>query len=312
MDAIGSRRDEAAHPVEGRPWEEERARRGAVPAPERAHGVPGGWWVRLLALPVAAAALWGLHHLVDRAGLLEVRRIVLEGCERVAPERVRDLLLEQEGTSLLTLNRSRAARRLEAHVPIRSAAVSKRFPHELHVRIRERKPVALVEIQGALCALDTQGVVLYPVRAGDPLLDLPVITGLADRAWVLGAPDRGPTVQASLGLLRALDRSGLPARAVEIRADPEQGVSLVLAGFSAEIRVGWDAFPERLQLLARALPALARSPQGIEFVDLRFDGQVVAQRRVSDREGPVPKSAAAGRGHGAPKVGRRGDGPPRA
>jgi len=281
-------------------------------------GVPGGRgparmprlaWV--LAILLLVPALWGLVPVFERSPLFEVREIHVEGCERMTPEAVRALLREVEGTSLIALSSARISRGLESRVPIQNASVIKRFPNGLLVRIRERTPVARVEIGDTWCALDGQGVVLYPVRPEDGS-DLPVITGLKDRAWVFGRPDRGPRVQSALGLLRALEHSRLPGKVSRIHADPDQGMSFFLEGFAAEIRAGWEAFPSRLDLLAEALPALARAPQAACSVDLRFRDQIVVRKGAPGEEPVSPQDpVTVGGGRGARKVGKRGDGAPR-
>jgi cell division protein FtsQ len=239
-----------------------------------------GWFlVCILLLP----ALWKMVRIFEQSSLFVVREVRVEGCERMTPEAVRALLRHVEGASLLSLDSARISRSLEEHVPIRNASVIKRFPGRLLVRVRERTPAALVEIRDTLCYLDLQGVVLYPARPGDPL-DLPLITGLADRAWLFGRPDRGPMVQGALSLLRVLNRSRLPGRLSEIHVDPDQGMSFFLEGFPVEVRVGWEAFPVKIKRLKDVLPRLAADPDGVLAVDLRFRDQVIVQKAETVHE----------------------------
>ena len=264
-----------------------------------------GWVLTLL---VFVPGLCGLVPVLERSPLFEIREILVEGCDRVNPETVRALLREEEGASLLALSSARVARKLEAHAPVGNASVIKRFPHALLVRIRERTPVALVEIQGTLCALDDQGVLLYPLEPGASP-DLPLITGRLDGSWVPGRPNMGPAVQGALSLLGALDRTGLAARVREIRTDPEEGITFFLEGFSLEIRAGWEDFPARLALLAEVLPVLARDGHG--FVDLRFRDQIVVGEGIPAHERGFLQDHAARCGTGAPEARRQEGGPPR-
>jgi len=223
----------------------------------------------------------------------------------MTPEEVRVLLRDTLGASLLSLDSARISRALEEHVPIRNASVIKRFPSRLQVRIRERTPAALVKIRDTLCYLDLQGVVLYPVRPGDPL-DLPLITGLEERPWLFGRPDRGPMVQGALSLLRTVNRIRFPGRLSEIHVDPDQGMSFFLEGFPVEVRVGWKGFSSRIERLKGVLPRLAEDPEGVLSVDLRYQGQVIVQKaktvheRLSWRR-PLTERTAGGWKGGRPE-----------
>jgi cell division protein FtsQ len=214
---------------------------------------------------------------LERSPLFVLREVQIEGCQRTTPETVRSLIGAPEGRSLLLLDSARISRTLEHHVPILNATVIKQFPHRLLIRIRERTPVALVQIREPLYYLDGEGVVLYRTRPGDPL-DFPLITGLAERSWQMGRPDQGRMVQEALSLLRVLNESRLPGGVSEIRVDRSEGLCFYLEGFPVEIRVGWEEFGPRIERLARVLADLAADPDGVASIDLRFRDQVIVRK----------------------------------
>jgi len=289
-------------PAKGGPSRARADARGAGRGPARpAPEGRGGWirWLRrcvwLLACLLTPAAVWMGVRALERSPLFAVREIWVEGCQRLGPEEVRALLRDVQGASLLTLDGARLARALESRVPVRNASVIKRFPHRLEVRIRERRPAALVNVRDTLCTLDGEGVVLYPVRPGDPL-DLPLITGLETRDWVFGRPDRGAMVQGALSLLRVLERSRLPGRLSEIHVDADQGMSFFLEGFPVEVLVGWDGRPSQIEPFRQVLAQLAAEPDGVVRVDLRFRGQVIVHRAETVRKRMSWAGPEAGRG----------------
>ena len=223
-------------------------------------------------------ALWKLGSVFMQSPLFAVREIEVQGCSRLTPESVRVLSGVHEGDSLLELDTEAVSQRLEGEVPIRNASVVKKFPGKLLVRIMERRGAALVGIGDALFYVDSESVVLYRVRPGDPL-DLPLITGLEDRPWKLGGPDLGLAAQAAMGLLGALNESGLPWPVSEIHVDASEGTSFFLEGFPVEVFAGWEGFATRIERLKSTLPELVSDPGGVASVDLRFDDRVIVTRR---------------------------------
>jgi cell division protein FtsQ len=243
-----------------------------------------GWPVLILLM---IPCVGELVRTLERSPLFALREVQIEGCQRTTPEAVRSLIGAPEGRSLLLLDGGRISRILEGHVPILNASVIKRFPHRLLIRIRERTPVALVQIREHLYYLDGEGVVLYRTRPGDPL-DFPMITGLADRSWQTGRPDQGRMVQEALSLLRVLNESPLPGGVSEIHVDPSEGLCFFLEGFPVEVRVGWEEFRPRIDRLQKVLAHLAGDPGGVVSIDLRFRDQVIVRKPEN-----VPKQISA-------------------
>jgi len=108
------------------------------------------------------------------AGLgLAVDQITLEGRHYAGREDILAALQAGRGTPLLGFDPHAAKARLETLPWIRTATVERQAPHLIHVRIEERAPFALWQMDRVLTLIDRDGVVLADTdleRFGDLLL----------------------------------------------------------------------------------------------------------------------------------------------
>lgn len=108
------------------------------------------------------------------AGLgLAVGQITLEGRHHAGREDILAALQAGRGTPLLGFDPHAAKARLESLPWVRTATVERQAPHRIHVRIEERQPFALWQMDRVLTLIDRDGVVLADTdleRFGDLLL----------------------------------------------------------------------------------------------------------------------------------------------
>ncbi|GAA2342254.1 cell division protein FtsQ/DivIB [Dactylosporangium salmoneum] len=142
-----------------------------------------------------AALLGGAVAIVYLTPVLGVGDIEVTGASVVDPAAVRRAAAVPHGTPLPRLDLPGVRRRVEALAPVRSAAVTTRYPHTLVVAVRERTPVAVVPKVGGYTLLDGDGVAYLPVEVAPP--GLPVVR--------LAQPQAGdPTTVGALTVLGAL------------------------------------------------------------------------------------------------------------
>ena len=169
---------------------------------ERGPARPGrrrGWRRRLLSLGIAAAVLaplggggfaahrlgWDMRALETLSSQalalsaktgLAIADIEVEGRHRTSAESILAALGVGRGTPILALSPARAKARLETIPWVRSAAVERRLPDTLYVRIVERRPLALWQHNGKFELVDREGAVL-PVPRLDEFAGLVVLVG---------------------------------------------------------------------------------------------------------------------------------------
>jgi cell division protein FtsQ len=190
----------------------------------------------------------------------DINQIEIEGARRLS----RPVLLQQAGlgpgSNLLAIRPGQVERALMAHPWIAKAEVSRQWPHRLHLKIRERDPVALVQIGEELLYMDRQGMLFKPLSPGDPH-NFPVITGLTVEQFRHSAGDWPEVVAQVFQLMAVLKNTPPPLNLEnisEIHVDLERGFSLYAMGLGAALDLGFNDYSEKLHKFAQLWPVLVQ------------------------------------------------------
>ena len=132
-------------------------------------------WGTVAVVLVVAALVWGV--LFSPLLGLRTEQVTVSGSDgSVSTEQVRELLTDQEGRSLVRLDLRQAAQTVtDGLVRVRSAQVSRSWPHGLRVSLTMRVPVAVRQVGQSYEVLDGEAVVLETTDSLPP--GLVVITG---------------------------------------------------------------------------------------------------------------------------------------
>lgn len=151
----------------------------------------------VLAVVLAVAAVVGLVWLVFFSKVLAVTGVQVEGTGVLDPRAVRKVAAVPTGSPLATVDLEAVRARVERLGPVLDADVSRSWPDQVRIDVRERVAVAVVDSGGVLHGVDEQGVLFrrYPSRPPSlPLLRMDIGTqpdALAEAARVSDAlPDR--------------------------------------------------------------------------------------------------------------------------
>ncbi len=107
---------------------------------------------------------------------LRVADVRVEGRATTDRETILEALNARLGTPILAVDPMRAKRQLESLPWVRSAAIERRFPDTIYVRLVERQPMALWQHGGKLDLIDRTGAVI-PVARLDHFAKLPMVVG---------------------------------------------------------------------------------------------------------------------------------------
>ena len=102
--------------------------------------------------------------------------IEVEGRETTESAMIMAALAAGRGTPILAVDLWRAKTELEKLPWVRSAAIERRLPHTLHVRLTERRPLALWQHEGKQHVIDRQGEVI-PGADLSRFARLPLVVG---------------------------------------------------------------------------------------------------------------------------------------
>lgn len=249
----------------------------------RAHVRPGrkrtlSWrqaWLVLRVTTVLTVALyagWRGTALALGAPALQVSRITMTGNQRLSRGEVLALLDGLRGRNILTIDLAEWQSRLLASPWVQSAHVRRVLPARIDVELRERHPMGIGRLSGALYLVDATGVVIDEYGPNYADLDLPMIDGLAATpADGASAVDERRSRLAA-ALIAALDRRPDIARRVsQIDVSDAHDAVVILDGDTAMLRLGEDEFVDRIQQYLDVAPAIRERVAQIDYVDLRFD-----------------------------------------
>jgi len=222
-----------------------------------------------------AALTAGFHRQTANLGLA-VEDVLVRGRERTDRSAILGALGVQRGGPMLALSPRAARQRLEELPWVRSAAVERQLPNQVYVRLVERRPLALWQLDGRLSVIDAQG---ERIRGVDPnaFANLPLVVG----------PGAGGQAERLLAALRAE-----PELARRMRA----AVRVSERRWNVQLDNGVDVqLPE--ENLSKAWAQLARIERkhgvlqrDVRMIDLRLpDRMVVRTGPGSDPVKPAPK-----------------------
>lgn len=206
----------------------------------------------LLLVTVVAGSVW----LVFWSSYLTVTSAQVTGNSAIASAKIARVADVPVGTPLARVDLDAIRRRVEAMPAVRSADVSRAWPHRVHVAVTERVPIAVVNRGDGLRALDASGVMFgsyAKVPKGLPLVrtqpDTPT-EALAEGGKVIGA------LPASIA-----------GRVATIEVDSIDQISLVLRNGRRVVWGSAEDSPQKAEVLAVLLP------RGAQVIDVTVPGR---------------------------------------
>lgn len=121
-------------------------------------------WKPVVAVVAVVALVVGVLWTVYFSSVLAVEGVEVTGAETVTADQVRAAAAVPTGRPLARVDLAGIERRVEALAVVRSADVSRKWPHQVLIAIEERVAIAVVEIGGRLRGMDASGVVFRDYR----------------------------------------------------------------------------------------------------------------------------------------------------
>lgn len=261
---------------------------------------------------------------VTQSSYFEARTITVQGNQRFSKETI----LKQAGLKLneniLSVNLNAVRHRLMAHPWIAAAEIERELPDAIHIRVKERVPIAIVDLN-RLFYLDEEGEIFKPVESSDKVR-APVVTGLSLSDIDFNDPWRSRLFRAVMEVLRSIraDQNVIPFRSLH-RIDVDKETGLTLYAFfpphnlsaalgrmpssigkadgrtqtsrnMVEIKVGFGDYESKYSRLQNMVSYLKKergflSPQSIDLNDL---DRVVVRPSMSGQAGSRPVSGGQG------------------
>ncbi|MGB3399443.1 MAG: FtsQ-type POTRA domain-containing protein [Candidatus Deferrimicrobiaceae bacterium] len=232
-------------------------------------------------LPVAAALVVLLlvgaggataYSWLGRSAIFSVRVVDMNPCEHVSGDEISGSLKGVAGGNIWSLSKEEIGRRLLSHPYVREVVVRKSFPDKLVVKIEEREPVAMINLD-ALYYVDGQGTIFKRLTAYDAK-DKPILTGFSRDDLATKDPVTIRNLKKTIDLLRHAESGSLSRNISEVHFDAQDGYTLVTRDFGLQLKIGLMDFDEAMRRVEEAMPKLASLGKEKGVVDLKTAGRI--------------------------------------
>jgi len=258
-------------------------------------------WV-LIGLLVIAPLAYGIAWLVQFArgssqfGVTAYPDVTTEGNQVVSRQEIMEALdlngsdAAPSDANAFRILLSQERKRIEAIAWVRSAILSRAYPHRLDVRVVERSPVAFVNVEGRVKLIDGDGVVLEKPDRG--AFDFPVLEGVGAIGGAAERRSRVALFQQFINDWRPEgSASGWMLSEVDLSDREDLKTLLVQGQDTILVHFGHQDFAARFHTFLTLLPEVRKTTPKIDSVDLRFPGQLVVNPDTPKPSAPL----AAGR-----------------
>ncbi|MBI4773620.1 MAG: FtsQ-type POTRA domain-containing protein [Deltaproteobacteria bacterium] len=241
--------------------------------------------VRLLGVAfIGVSASMGLLWFYEYALELPYFRlsgVTLVGCERVNDKRIIALMGVDSRTSVLGMDLKKAAERIQSEPWIEKAMVRRELPDELWVRVWERRPVALANLD-SLYYMDGNGVPFKTIEVGDSM-NYPIVTGASSDDFEPDRSGRIHTLERILAVLQLLENKTspvIPTAVSEIHVEKD-GALVLITRDHVHIRLGLDSYSNKFSRLAEVMEDLNGKDHWrlIQSIDLDYEDQAIVEYR---------------------------------
>lgn len=209
-----------------------------------------------------------------------IQHLSLEGCVRVNPQHIKDILGVQPGDNIFQCNLQRAFKEIKQLPWVDAVLIERRLPNALSVKVVEKQPLAFWQNDRRFYLIDRRGQVILPVKTTQGYPDFIVATGVK-------APEEVPKLLENIKAYPHIRRQVVGAALVsERRWDLflRSGIRVKLPEVMQE---------ERLRLLETLLQQGRLSHKQVVGIDLRGGDRILLQMRDSSskKEKKVDKKA---------------------
>ena len=212
--------------------------------------------------------------------------ITITGAVRANPAAILRELQIKPGTSLLAVQPQKVEQALQQQPWVAQAELTRVWPDQVRVVIREHEPVALVKIADKLYLMDRRGVLFKRLEPHDPH-EFPVITGLELEHFQRVGGALSPLLAKVfnfLELLQEKDNYLTPATVGDIHIDGERGFTIYPTEFRIGINLGFQNYKQKLANLQKILPQIKQYTDlaKIEKIDLNYPQRVLVRLKQNE------------------------------
>lgn len=242
---------------------------------------------------VAGAGLGLRHYALNswRFRLDSSDHIQVSGNQNVSRQVVMEFFGGDISRNVFAIPLEERRRQLEQVSWIESATLMRHLPNRLAVVVKERTPVAFVQIGSNIALIDANGVLMDMPREAEKY-SFPVIVGFDDSEPL---STRAARMKIYNALVRELDSdgAGYSRDLSEIDLSEPEDVKLTVADGNVLVHIGNAKYLERYKVYVSHVQGWKQEFGTLRSVDLRYDGQVIVNPGFEPETGNMAQNAPA-------------------
>jgi cell division protein FtsQ len=220
--------------------------------------------------------------------------IEISGNQNVTRAQVMEIMGGDIGRNVFFVPLDERKKQLEEIPWVESATVMRLLPDRLRIQVKERTPVAFVQMGSKVALIDRGGVVMDLPAHAAAKYSFPVIVG-AGEAEPLST--RAARMKIYNALIRDLDADGSnyskDLSEVDLTDPDDAKVTVADPAGAVLLHLGSSNFLERYKIYIAHAQEWRQQFQKLESVDLRFDRQVIVNPDTrTAAPAPAPKASA--------------------
>jgi cell division protein FtsQ len=227
--------------------------------------------------------------------LVHPSQIEIQNNHYVDDAAIKEVFAADQGQSVLRIPLEERQRQLEEIPWVAQATVRRALPNTIQVDVTERTPIAFLRDDSSLSLVDVHGVILEKPLRDD--FHFPVVTGINA---AMPIDDREARMHLFAGFMQGVEnaRSGAAEQVSEVDVADDHDLKATLIGLQSDFSVGSadasaDAstpllvhfgdgdFQAKYQTLIEKIGEVRAKTGPLDSVDLRFDGELVANPEVA-------------------------------
>jgi len=210
--------------------------------------------------------------------VFNVRNVVVEGADYLDPEAIMETAGVPEGDNIFDLDLAAVSEALEQAYVAEDFVVFRRLPDTVAIRVRERKPVALLNAT-TIIGVDEDGVPLPHVGAAC-VETLPIISGVKSVEALADSSVR-ERLKTGLRLLGKIsdEAPSVYGRISEIDVSSISDMGITLIDNGLEVIIGSDDWNKKIPKLENVIARVSQQVDAVKAVDIRFGDKIFVRKK---------------------------------
>jgi cell division protein FtsQ len=228
----------------------------------------------LVVVAASLGAAWGARRYITRSPRFVIKTITVEGASKLTPDTVAQAGGVNVGANIFALDVEQVKHAIEKEPYVSEAAVVRKLPNTISIKVVERQPAVLVALGGDLYLATHSGEIFKQVEQGDDS-DLPVVTGIRPEMAATDRPGVAILVRRALDVIEEAEKTAIVKRypIEEVHIEKDGAVEAIVGREGISIYLGNPPFKGKLEQADRVLAEVQKRKINASVVFLDNDAK---------------------------------------